>query len=656
MSGAGSTSSVALRPWPAPTKDVIPPYELHPLVDRLAIERGGGYLRPITEKSLQDQIDAGKCVEAEIVHGVEKSPKNDAPTRQERFDEIATTQQKMFASLNWAGFYASNALDLVAQLLSTDTARNLDASFTKGYKSMEVPKGSFGLHREPPPDTLDERDEQERRQEKEKKQQLVARGSRMEALEWSTNCFLKAASQLEGEVRRESTYWNEVISISEKGWPLQRFRREARNSPFAVRYGFPEASDHFKARGLAPLRMDKDGGIILDPALALKPKTLRVRLSDNGKDVGTSCLSAQGLSTDVAVEKSIQLARDSLFEEEIYHEMSLETRKLLAYGVELRNSVIQILVPGSNQGISSRKILIDCIPRDDDALGYQNQPDDWLAQNVAEALRLLLNHEHRMRLFRRSQLPLPLTQKKEARSSPPLLRTLIAILGHLNAVDSLQAYLFRLAGTLNSAGLTVSLHTTRETSWVRLTNMILESERKDLAAIDQLLEVFSKPFSGSATLSLPSSELQSEKITIATRTYIGPPSFGAEYKVTLPPSIISVLNISQDMAREFKFSSVDEVKSYLNWILSLDLSHSLIKQQYGRRATNMSKEPRVSIFDKDGKRGSYKDVAVHITDGRLSAAVVNNDPSGNVAAQHEFSWEGTTERRPFKDVLKSWLG
>jgi hypothetical protein len=88
--------------------------------------------------------------------------------------------------------------------------------------------------------------------------------------------------------------------------------------------------------------MDKDGGIILDPNLAIKPKTLRIRITENGKVTGSSQLPVESAGEGLAVEKSIRLARDSLLEEELFYEMSLETRQLLPYGVRLRDSIITV--------------------------------------------------------------------------------------------------------------------------------------------------------------------------------------------------------------------------------------------------------------------------------------------------------------------------
>jgi mediator of RNA polymerase II transcription subunit 17 len=83
-------------------------------------------------------------------------------------------------------------------------------------------------------------------QEHKDKQEIVAKGSRMEALDLAADEILKAARKLEKEVRRETKYWQEIVSVSDKGWPIQRLRQNARYVPFGVRYGLPEGQYHFK--------------------------------------------------------------------------------------------------------------------------------------------------------------------------------------------------------------------------------------------------------------------------------------------------------------------------------------------------------------------------------------------------------------------------
>jgi mediator of RNA polymerase II transcription subunit 17 len=402
--------------------------------------------------------------------------------------------------------------------------------------------------------------------------------------------------------------------------------------------------------------MDKDGSIILDPALALKPKTFRVRVSIDGKITGTSQAPLDGDFSARSLEKSIQLARDSLLEEELYYEMSLETRQLLAYGVEFRDSVIRIDAPQMDSASQDRKLLIDCIPRDDPIASNQGHEHDWLARNIAEALRLLLAHEHSMRLYRRSQLPPPLTGQTREKLPPPLLRTLLAVLNHIAGVDSLYVYLDLVAKTLNSAGLDATLETTRETSWANLVEGLKTTSKKGLSATDQLLEIFMKPFDGRATLTLPTANgAQSEDLIVVTRTIIGQPTFGTEHKLTLPSTLSSDIGLSQ----QHKFASVVELKSYIDWILSLHIAHRLLKSEYASRAQTRTQDPRLSIRSKDTKKSanSTKDIRVYFNEGELkvTALAVDARPESEDSEQ-SHSWSGADGSTSLKEVIQGWVG
>jgi mediator of RNA polymerase II transcription subunit 17 len=564
----------------------------------------------------------------------------------------------VLTAISWARFAANNALDLISLVLSADPNKRAPASFSATFRdaglNQGVPFGSFGVSREDHEYHARKEDELKRQEELEKRQELVSKAARMEALDTAADEILKAAKKLEKEVRRETKYWQEIVSISDKGWPIQRLRQNARNMPFGVRYGLPEASDHFKARGFAPLRMDKDGSIILDPNLSLKPKTLRVRISEDGKIVGSSQLPMQGEVTELAVERSVQLARDSLLEEELYHSMSLETRQLLPYGVQLRGSVISVDATGAASVKTDRKLLIDCVPRDEKIPDGQDHSYDWLAQNVAESLRLLLAHEHSMRLYRRSQLPPPLTGRKREEPSPPLLRTLLAMLRHLQSVDSLHAYLGTVAATLDSAGLGVSLDTARETSWTKLGANLRESSKRGLSATDQLLEIFSRPFDGKATMTLPSfTGAQSDSITIVTRTVIGQPTFGTEHKLMLPASLAADLGLFQ----QSNYPTVEDVASYLDWVLSLHLTHRLLKNEFASTLIK-GKDAKVTIACKGSKKGSTttKDVSVEMKNGHLTAiAMAYGLQQGPEVAQQLQAWNGQSGQVSLHDQVKSWI-
>lgn len=402
--------------------------------------------------------------------------------------------------------------------------------------------------------------------------------------------------------------------------------------------------------------MDKDGSIILDPALRLKPKTFRVRVIENGKITGTSQLPLEADVKNISIEKSIQLARDSLFEEELYHEMSLETRQLLAYGVEFRDNVIRVDMPRAGDTSRHRKLLIDCILRDDLVTGIQDHSHDWLAQSVAEALRLLLTHEHNMRLYRRSQLPPPLSSRTREKPPPPLLRTLLAVFRHLEGVDSLYVYLEVIANTLKSAGLAVDLDTTRETSWAKLAGGLKDSPKKGLSATDQLLEIFMKPFDGKATMTLPTlNGVQSERLAIDMRTIIGQPTFGTEHKLTLPASLATDLGLFQ----EIKFPSIEEVKSYMDWIFSLHIAQRLLKNEYASRALLKGNSSSITLVSKGSKKGaiSSKDIEVDLQEGKLRVTASAVDPQQEIGeAEQSHTWSGGEGETSLQEMIQKWVG
>lgn len=649
-----------LRPWPSSKQGELSQQDLYTQIEQLTTERG--HLRDITESSLQEAIGAGTDIPDGVVHKQqEEKDEKEAAAQKVTREAIFNAQREMYGHLEWAKFAATNALDLLSLVLSQDPNKRVASSFSHTFREQGleqgIPFGSFGISKESHEYYVPRLEEAERLEELAKKQLLVAKGSRMEALDSAADELLKAAKQLEKEARRETKYWQEIVSVSDKGWPIQRLRQNARHVPFGVRYGLPEASDHFKARGFAPLRMSKDGSIVLDPALALKPKTFRVRVTIDGEITGTSQLSVQRDMRDHSIEESIQLARDSLFEEELYYEMSMETRQLLAYGVEFRDSVIKLDAPQMGNTSQRLKLLIDCIPRDEPIADGQRQSHDWLAQNVAEGLRLLLAHEHSMRLYRRSQVPPPLTARTQEKPPPPLLRTLLAVFRHLESVDSLYVYLETVTRTLNSAGLDVVLDTTREISWAKAAES-LKTTKRGLSATDQLLEIFNKPFDGMASMMLPTaSGAQSENLSIVTRTILAQPIFGTEHRLTLPPALTAELGLSQVI----KFPSVEELTSYLDWMLASHIVHRIVKGDYSSRAVVEDQDLKVTILGQNGKKGplaSKRDVSIKLQDGSLTMKITNLDSlaegQSNIETLH--TWDGSDDGTALKELLRSCVG
>jgi mediator of RNA polymerase II transcription subunit 17 len=249
-----------------------------------------------------------------------------------------------------------------------------------------------------------------------------------------------------------------------------------------------------------------------------------------------------------------------------------------------------------------------------------------------------------------------LTGQAQENPPPPLLRTLLAVTNHIAGVDSLYVYLGLVAKTLHNAGLNASLETTREMSWANLVKSLKSTPKKGLTATDQLLEIFMKPFDGKATLTIPTSKgMQSESLIIITRTIIGHPTFGTEHKLTLPSTLSSDLGLFQ----QHKFSTVEELKSYLDWIISLHIAHRLLKSEYASRSQTRSQDPRLSIRgSKETKKGakSTKDIRVCFNDGELkvTALAVDLTPESEDSEQ-SHTWTETGSSASLKEVIKGWV-
>jgi mediator of RNA polymerase II transcription subunit 17 len=103
MSGPAALSDVALRPWPAPKKDELKPEELKGQIAQLTGERG--HLRDITEKSLQDEIIAGKDVtDSAAEQSDKKAGKKETQSREQRKQEVVGMQFEMCQELECASY------------------------------------------------------------------------------------------------------------------------------------------------------------------------------------------------------------------------------------------------------------------------------------------------------------------------------------------------------------------------------------------------------------------------------------------------------------------------------------------------------------------------------------------------------------------------
>ena len=341
----------------------------------------------------------------------------------------------------------------------------------------------------------------------------------------------EAASRLEGEADQESKYWKEVLLIQKKGWPLSKLPGDP--CALAVHFGFQDAAPAYRSRGFAVLARNPDGTLRLDHN-PLRPNPVRVRASivREGSTCGCSSASTSSGEADsvvvaASIDQQILQARDTLFEDELFHELGREARLLANHGVTM--SLKQIKVPMDDE----THLQLDLKESESKHPAKESSKQDQsLAEAISLGLRILLSHAHEINLLRRSQPPLPLSLEPRSMPECALLRPLLGAMQHLKQRDQLVGLLRSLIEPLVTAGLPISLKQAEASlnpgshnnaAYPSLPLSTMPSAQRNTAAT--LLESLTKPLATSFTLVLPTEREQ----TITAQTNFDPPIFGTEF-------------------------------------------------------------------------------------------------------------------------------
>ncbi|EEH43902.1 uncharacterized protein PADG_00191 [Paracoccidioides brasiliensis Pb18] len=395
-----------------------------------------GSFRNVTEQSLQEEIEARRAAEetGQELDGVESQEAK--PT--DRLKHVFKSRAQIVDFAMQAHAEANYALDFVSLLLSKYTPRQAEISMSP-YLKQSAPLGSLETDVVKVP---------EKTAAAQKEIDNLSRGWKLESFDAAASKLLQSATRLEEEVAAETKYWAGILDIKEKGWKVCRLPRERQT--LGVQFGFLEATPSFRDRGLAALRQGDGGQLTLDRGLQTsKPRSLRVRVHQDNQIVGASKLIRLVLSPDDPIECRIRLARDALYEEELFHEINREARTLLQHGVESKQNLIQF------QANESQQILIDMVGLEDGILDLDQQEhvEDALAETVAQSLRLLLSHAHRLKYRRRTRIPPPVTEKRRPDPEYSLLKPTVGYLQHKSALRWLKSFLDSTTKTLQLAGL-----------------------------------------------------------------------------------------------------------------------------------------------------------------------------------------------------------
>lgn len=332
------------------------------------------------------------------------------------------------------------ALDFISLLLSKENPAQAVTTFSHGLREM-VGVGTLGatMLEAPTPLTLSRVPDNK----------LVAIGKRLVDLNKAADTALAASRRLQREIGAETRYWSEVLGVSQDGW--RSFRLPHEPHTMGVKFGFSNAAPEFKANSIAPMRRAEDGSVRLDHGkMGGGSKRIQVSILENGVVVGRSALPPP-LPADAPLQDRVKESRDTIFAQELWHEINREGRTVLSKHVRLDKSAVSYTID-STRTLSVRLETLGEKSRD--AEPERAGPQDAVAESLYITLCLLLSAAHRMNEQRRSE-------PSANRGGPPpaysLLTPIISYYEYDKAIQELVQFLTAFANVLRSAGLPSSV-------------------------------------------------------------------------------------------------------------------------------------------------------------------------------------------------------
>lgn len=541
-----TADAFSIQPWARPSKDSV---ALKDVLERLNFERG--HFRDITEASLQEEIAAEGALavsEDDEDNDEDEAPDHDDETksRPQTREELYKAKHELQKNVNAAQQEILMAVDFMSLLLSKDAPKQGVATMSQALKDQLAP-GTLGMdiwHRMPTDRAREAQDE------------VLATNVRLEGLQDSADALLSAATRLESNVRKETEYWNQVLKISDGGWNVCRV--PGQHHTLAVRFGFMESSSDFSRRGIAALNCNSAGKVSLERGVGRKPSALHVALRKGNRLVGTSKLSEPPDSEDTTLEARIRYARDSLYDEELYHEMIRESRSLPSLGVSMVGSAIQFQTSAASTDNLTISFDLTSLHDDTNSLRYDAANlEDRLAQTAGVAARLLLTQAHRDRLKRRSQAPAPMSDmSKEEKPLLPLLRPLMAIFMHRSSLHLLNDYLDHMEMVLRAANIEIN----------RTTAALQVPTGEELTNSESLINMLLQPWSSESVMKILDHRNAGMSFLFTVQTELASNnSFGSTFTFSVP---------SRDTV--YRFDNFEELSAAADTMVSSALAEACL--------------------------------------------------------------------------------
>ncbi|KAA8902481.1 subunit 17 of mediator complex-domain-containing protein [Sphaerosporella brunnea] len=601
---------LSLRTWPG---DDSADTAISSLIPRIQQQRG--HFKDINEALLSDEVAAGNGDEDRMDLDVPEAEAEEEAKRAaaatagdvDPLEALAKAKTEMLEVLGHAHNEALLALDFISLVASLNAPETAIPTMSPALKQA-VPPGCLGF------------DRVSRKVDKKAQadDQRIAKEWKRQGLASAAEALMAASRKLGAEGEKERKYWEEVLAIRNDGWLITRMPRE--RNVLGVRYGFAEAAKEYKDKGIGALRRSDDGSVRMsDVDTGTKQRAMvRVRVMRNGNVVGTSTQRAG--KNDGSVKDMIRRARNFIYEDELFFEVTKEARAYAGHGMRTSEDAVTIELG------SGRMIVLDMAPLDDDSAPPNrdaSNPENTLAQAIGIALRILLSYNHRLALKARSHPPPPLTARKPPRQPLLLLRPVATHLHHHQHLQHLTSVLARARRLAQTAGLSASY------SVSPLSNTLPAA----IDGVESAIEPFLHVLETTATVNLPSEWT----LGITMRTRLQHPTYGTQYVVSTSHD-----GFAARLMGENKFASQREVEEYIHWCFERSVVNWIRLMSAGAWAQEAQGNEMVS----KGKR-------VRIEVDRVGLKVTWGQTGGS---DQKAVWDGTEQGRSLGELLAGIAG
>lgn len=427
-------TSLSLRPFPiSDTK----PKSLADFISRVNAQSGG--FREVSEEKLrqEQQLTQSSPQDGEDVDMSDGEDDESADgLGASRPQDLMQTRIEVLQNIDVATNAAMLTLDSLSLLLSKQNPTQASATLSKHLRDI-VGIGTLGA---------DRLEDSNITPAKEKDQEEVAQGLTIMEINNTRESAASATEFLQNEVELESKYWEEIIGVQKNGWAVCKMTNDKRM--LGVRFGFPEAAPEFRNNGLAPLRRGDDGSVRLDcDQLGDVSERLVITYEKDDKLLGRSALATQA-TNNATIEGQVLEARNALFSQELWHELTRESRTLAAYDVRAQDNRLQIGLKDSGC-ITLELLSADSLPSSDEFL-----PENHVTESISLALQIMLSHTHRnTELMRTRPFPPHISRARTTNHTYTLLRPVLAHIAHLESTKECTRYVGAIIQALKKAGL-----------------------------------------------------------------------------------------------------------------------------------------------------------------------------------------------------------